>query len=207
VFPISLLTMDELSDTPTHLSKSTTLSSLTSSKTRLSTTSSLRLETSSWLPEDETWVDQVLSYTGRDIWVVSISFTLGTFSTELLLPGESFLRLLSFTPFLHCLMILPLALYYSTVHVACRSDISSITLNPASLCEPYTDTQTLQHFRHWRRRQGPSLSTQGQGCQALHCRGARPEEEGSCSGGLDLDNRSGSIDAVYDFRLDVGGVL
>lgn len=135
MFPISLLTMDELSDTPTHLSKSTTLSSLTLSKTRLSTTSSLRLETSSWLPEDETWVDQVLSYTGRDIWVVSISFTLGTFSTELSLPGE-FLRLLSFMPFLHCLMTLPLG----TVLFNCACHMSKrhvITLNPASLRDLY----------------------------------------------------------------------
>ena len=86
--PTLLPTMDELSDTPTQQSRSTTLSSLTSSKTRLSTPSSLRLETSSWLPEDETWVDQVLSFTGRDIWVVSISFTSGMSLTELSLPGK-----------------------------------------------------------------------------------------------------------------------
>jgi hypothetical protein len=167
VFPISLLTMDELSDTPTHLSKSTTLSSLISSKTRLLTTSSLRLETSSWLPEDETWVDQVLSYTGRDIWVVSISSTLGTFSTELLLPGRSFFRS-------------PLFL-----HSASSCHLQHYITIPFSLVN-LTNLQTLQHFRHWRRCQGPSLSTQGQGCQALYCRRARPEEEGSCSGGLDF---------------------
>ena len=92
--PTLLPTMDELSDTPTPLSKLTTLLNLISSKTRLSTPSSLKLETSSWLPEDETWVDQVLSFTGRDIWVVSISFTSGMFLTELSLPGRSPLHLI-----------------------------------------------------------------------------------------------------------------
>ena len=98
--PTLLPTMDELSDTPTPLSKLTTLLNLISSKTRLSTPSSLRLETSSWLPEDETWVDQVLSFTGRDIWVVSISFTSGMFLTELSLPGRSPLHLIHHNPLL-----------------------------------------------------------------------------------------------------------
>jgi len=149
VSPTSLPTMDELSDTPTPLSKLTTLLNLISSKTRLSTLSSLRLETLLWLLVDETWVDQVLSFTGRDIWVVSISFTSGMSLTELSLPGTSCSR--SLVSSLH-----PSPLFLLDYHTLSPTHHHYPIPNPN-----HADPQTLQHFRHWRGCQGPGLPTQG----------------------------------------------